>query len=94
MQRRLAVVDHKAVATKALAYRTSKKRRFPCSRGVVRMHGENATLTYARGDMACGELTIEAGALKWRSGSCGTPPPGLREHVRSIQARLARRPAA
>lgn len=32
------------------------------------MHAADASLTYARGNSAHGELVIEANAIRWRSG--------------------------
>ena len=42
-------------------------------RGIVRTHAFDASLTYARGNSAHGELVIEANAVRWRSGRVGAP---------------------
>ena len=54
--------------------RLPQKRRHGCHsdiRGIVRTHAPDASLTYARGNSARGELVIEEDAVRWRSGSCG-----------------------
>lgn len=94
MQRTRHVVDKQGMNLAAFARRTARKPRFSSPRGIVRTHGENAALTYARGDSARGELVVESGELKWRSGSCGAP---LRQAVRTgpVHSSLAgRHPAA
>ena len=72
VQRTPYVVDSKGMNLATFARRTARKPRFPGARGIVRRHGKDATLAYARGDTARGELVVESGELKWRSGCCGS----------------------
>ena len=73
VQRRCHVVDSKGMNLATFTRRTARKPRSTGARGIVRMHGKDAALAYARGDAARGELIIESGELKWRSGCCGSP---------------------
>ena len=81
VQRSCHVVDSKGMNLATFARRTARKPRFPGARGIVQTHGKDAALAYARGDAARGELVVESGELKWRSGCCGSAAAIPREHA-------------